>query len=106
MYPEDLLADRYRLRRRLASGGMGEVWLADDAILGREVALKVLTVGSDALMPLIPSWADGSALVPVKGRRAKARPDRSPRGLRTAADCHRLGADAGRRSVSASAERP
>ena len=48
MHPDDLLAERYRLRRRLASGGMGEVWLARDAILGREVAVKVLSVGSDA----------------------------------------------------------
>lgn len=48
MHPDDLLADRYRLRRRLASGGMGEVWLASDAVLGRDVAVKVLSVGADA----------------------------------------------------------
>jgi serine/threonine-protein kinase len=44
MRPVDGLAlgDRYRLTRRIAVGGMGEVWVADDTFLGREVAVKVL----------------------------------------------------------------
>ncbi|HEY2698757.1 MAG TPA: serine/threonine-protein kinase [Pseudonocardiaceae bacterium] len=37
-----LLADRYRLDRRIAVGGMGEVWDAADTRLDRRVAVKVL----------------------------------------------------------------
>jgi serine/threonine protein kinase len=37
-----LLGDRYRLSRRIAVGGMGEVWQAEDSVLHRTVAVKVL----------------------------------------------------------------
>lgn len=40
--PGQLLADRYRLTRRIAVGGMGEVWEAADTRLDRRVAVKVL----------------------------------------------------------------
>jgi len=38
----DLSNTRYRALRYLARGGMGMIWLAEDTILNRQVALKVL----------------------------------------------------------------
>jgi eukaryotic-like serine/threonine-protein kinase len=38
----DVLQDRYELRSLIATGGMGEVWRAQDRVLGREVGVKVL----------------------------------------------------------------
>ncbi len=39
---ETLIAERYQLKRRLAQGGMAEVWLAVDLTLDRKVAVKWL----------------------------------------------------------------
>ncbi len=41
----DTLGGRYTLTDRIAAGGMGEVWQATDAVLGRTVAVKVLKGG-------------------------------------------------------------
>ena len=42
-----VLGDRYSLTSRIASGGMGDVWEADDTVLSRSVAVKVLRPGTD-----------------------------------------------------------
>jgi eukaryotic-like serine/threonine-protein kinase len=40
-----VLSQRYRLERRLAQGGMAEVWVATDLMLSRQVAVKLLKPG-------------------------------------------------------------
>lgn len=40
--PLQLLAGRYRLDQRIASGGFGEVWQGTDVVLSRPVAVKLL----------------------------------------------------------------
>jgi tRNA A-37 threonylcarbamoyl transferase component Bud32 len=40
--PDRILGGRYRLQRELARGGMAAVWEAEDKVLARRVAIKVL----------------------------------------------------------------
>ena len=44
------LGARFVLIRRLGSGGTSEVWLADDAVRGERVALKVIALDDPELL--------------------------------------------------------
>ena len=50
--PPAILAQRYRLERKLAQGGMAEVWLGTDLSLTRQVAVKLLkpTLAADPVV--------------------------------------------------------
>jgi eukaryotic-like serine/threonine-protein kinase len=50
--PPAVLVQRYRLERRLAQGGMAEVWLGTDLSLSRQVAIKLLksNLANDAVV--------------------------------------------------------
>src|SRR5450432_1694576 len=44
-------ARRFRVGKRMGAGATGRVYLADDLLLGQPVALKLLSVGADAVGP-------------------------------------------------------
>jgi hypothetical protein len=48
----EVLAPRYKLKKRVGSGGMGDVHMAEDLVLGRKVAIKVLrrTLATDLFL--------------------------------------------------------
>jgi eukaryotic-like serine/threonine-protein kinase len=45
--PDRIVAGRYRLEEQLGKSGMSDVWRAEDLVLSRPVALKLLAPGSD-----------------------------------------------------------
>ena len=42
----DVIADRYRLVKKIGQGGMGVVWVAHSLVLGVDVALKLIRAGT------------------------------------------------------------
>ncbi|WP_120003309.1 protein kinase domain-containing protein [Nesterenkonia muleiensis] len=64
------MGDRYKLTERIAIGGMGEVWKADDQVLGRTVAIKILKeeyTGDEAFLRRFRAEARHTALLKHPG---------------------------------------
>lgn len=52
---DQIIASRYILRAVLGRGGFGEVWLAQDAVLGRPIAVNVVDVTAITSAPQLPN---------------------------------------------------
>lgn len=60
------MGERYKLTERIAIGGMGEVWKAEDIVLGRIVAIKILKeeyTGDEAFLRRFRAEARHTALL-------------------------------------------
>jgi serine/threonine-protein kinase len=65
-----LYGDRYRLQLRIAIGGMGEVWQAEDELILRQVAIKILKeeyLSDSNFLERFRSEARSAALVEHEG---------------------------------------
>ena len=59
--PGDVFAGRYRMITRIGRGGMGDVWRADDLVLGTSVALKLIRgTGPESRGRTAPSRCPGA----------------------------------------------
>src|SRR5215469_8538630 len=72
-----LLGGRYRLREVLGTGGMATVWRATDDVLGRDVAVKVLS----------PQFAADAGFVARFNREARSMAALSNSRIVTVFDC-------------------
>ncbi len=69
--PEETIADRYVVKRRLGAGGMGEAWLAEDIVLRRKLVLKRLK-GAVAAGPGESAQAARASQLLTEAKRATA----------------------------------
>ena len=75
---DSLFDGRYRILKRIGSGGMADVYLAEDEVLGRRVAIKILNERHARRRPvrqaLPPRGAErGLAVAPERGRDLRPR---------------------------------
>ena len=59
--PGDKVINRYKIIRALGQGGMGKVYLANDELLERQVAVKILPKGVPVNTLLFPIEGDPGA---------------------------------------------
>lgn len=65
-----IYGNRYRLQLKIATGGMGEVWQAEDELILRQVAIKILKeeyLGDPAFLERFRTEAKSAALVDHEG---------------------------------------
>lgn len=62
---EELLLGRYRLSACLGEGAMARVYLAEDVVLGREVAIKLMRGPAEASVPKIRARSEMTLLASV-----------------------------------------
>jgi len=53
LVPGTVIADRYRLDRKVGSGGMGQVWAGEHVAIGGKVAISTLLAGKSLRKDLV-----------------------------------------------------